>query len=346
MSAPTLTNPGPGPAGPANPAPAPKGPSPRGLSLRAFAKVTTRQHRWTVVAALGLAVIAAAVLLATVYVSDQATDVLKAAGCVKDTHDHGCAQPVREYFDAQYLASRLPEYVGLGILLLPAAVAGYMAGPLVARELETGTYKLAWTQSVSPARWLAAKLAVPAAFTVALMVVLNLVFGWSWPNGSQDDYPGRWYDHLFYVSLPGTVPVATTLFGLALGALLGLLIRRTLPALLTSTLLTCGVIAAFAKYRHLLWPTETLTGPTAFIGSDRTWTVKWGRLDPSGRKVDLVDCKWDAACRKGQDGFTDYAEVHPQSHFWPLQLVETGVLLALAALAVLAAFRVLRSRLP
>ncbi len=38
-------------------------------------------------------------------------------------------------------------------------------------------------------------------------------------------------------------------------------------------------------------------------------------------------------------GYLDY---HPASHYWPLQLVETGILLALAALAVFAAFRVLR----
>ncbi|MFF4271246.1 hypothetical protein [Streptomyces sp. NPDC001536] len=37
--------------------------------------------------------------------------------------------------------------------------------------------------------------------------------------------------------------------------------------------------------------------------------------------------------------FTDY---HPASHFWPLQLVETGLTLAVAALAVGTAFWLLR----
>lgn len=35
---------------------------------------------------------------------------------------------------------------------------------------------------------------------------------------------------------------------------------------------------------------------------------------------------------------------HPESHFWPLQLVETGILLTLAAIATLAAFVFLRRR--
>lgn len=48
------------------------------------------------------------------------------------------------------------------------------------------------------------------------------------------------------------------------------------------------------------------------------------------------------ACMRDRGGVTPFAEVHPASHYWPLQLVETGILLALAALAVFAAFRVLR----
>ena len=51
----------------------------------------------------------------------------------------------------------------LGILLLlvvPAIIGIFWGAPLVARELETGTYRLAWTQSVTRTRWLAVKLAV------------------------------------------------------------------------------------------------------------------------------------------------------------------------------------------
>ncbi|NUS28437.1 MAG: ABC transporter permease, partial [Streptomyces sp.] len=39
-----------------------------------------------------------------------------------------------------------------------------------------------------------------------------------------------------------------------------------------------------------------------------------------------------------------YAEYHPASHFWPLQLIETGILLAVAAAATIAAFLMLRRR--
>ncbi|MEU0393296.1 hypothetical protein ABZ208_11045 [Streptomyces sp. NPDC006208] len=41
------------------------------------------------------------------------------------------------------------------IAWLPFAVAVYAGGVLIVRELERGTAALAWTQSVTPARWLA-----------------------------------------------------------------------------------------------------------------------------------------------------------------------------------------------
>lgn len=37
-----------------------------------------------------------------------------------------------------------------------------------------------------------------------------------------------------------------------------------------------------------------------------------------------------------------YVDYHPESHRWPLQLVESGILLAAAALAVYLAYRLLR----
>ena len=47
---------------------------------------------------------------------------------------------------------------GLVLLAVPALLGIFWGAPLVARELETGTYRLAWTQGVTRKRWLAAKL--------------------------------------------------------------------------------------------------------------------------------------------------------------------------------------------
>ncbi|WP_189822301.1 hypothetical protein [Streptomyces finlayi] len=95
--------------------------------------------------------------------------------------------------------------------MLPLYGGVQVAGPMVAEELATGTYKLAWTQGVTPARWLAAKLAVPAVLLVALAV------GLGWVHGSELAF--------------GPVPIAFVLCAVAFGALAGLLVRRTTPAM-------------------------------------------------------------------------------------------------------------------
>jgi hypothetical protein len=48
----------------------------------------------------------------------------------------------------------------------------------VARELETGTYRLAWTQSVTRTRWLAVKLGVVGLTSVAVAGLLSLMVTW------------------------------------------------------------------------------------------------------------------------------------------------------------------------
>ncbi|MEU6933778.1 hypothetical protein AB0A05_31970 [Streptomyces sp. NPDC046374] len=66
------------------------------------------------------------------------------------------------------------EYAGTGLVLLPLLVGAFVAGPLVARAFESGTYRLGLTQSVTPAAWLRTKavtatvtaVALPAAFRV------------------------------------------------------------------------------------------------------------------------------------------------------------------------------------
>ena len=44
------------------------------------------------------------------------------------------------------------------LAVVPAVVGAFWGAPLVARELEAGTHRLAWTQSVTRGRWLATRL--------------------------------------------------------------------------------------------------------------------------------------------------------------------------------------------
>jgi hypothetical protein len=69
-----------------------------------------------------------------------------------------------------------------------------------------------------------------------------------------------------------------------------------------------------------------------------------GALTSKGARVADPICVDDARCLAEHDIVGYYRDFHPASHFWPLQLTETAVVLTLAALAVLLSFRLLNRR--
>ncbi|MGW1882117.1 ABC transporter permease [Streptomyces sp. NPDC001970] len=234
------------------------------------------------------------------------------------------------------------------IMFLPLLVAAFVAGPLVARDLESGTYRLLWTQSVSPARWLAAKLAVPAVVATVCAIVLVGVHRWGLAPVRQSEYLELWH-HPTYIAL-GPAGVAYALLAVAVGALAGLLVRRTVVAMSIAGLATGALLLTVAQLREHLWPTVMTTGPDR-AESATDWSLESGMLTASGERLYAKDCypllpgQGSAdRCLTQKGGVTDFAVHHPASHFWPIQLVETGIVLALAVLVAAVAFRVLRRR--
>ncbi|MCE0447711.1 hypothetical protein LT493_37990 [Streptomyces tricolor] len=132
-------------------------------------------------------------------------------------------------------------------------MAAWAGAALIGRELESGTAHLAWTQAVTPVRWLTAKLTTAALPLLAGAAVLALAYG-TVRTADQDVLVTHWtWDRVFVPR--GPLLPALTLCALALGALAGLALRRTLPAL------ACACAAALALRTGLreLW--QPLRGP-------------------------------------------------------------------------------------
>ncbi|MFG2553086.1 hypothetical protein ACGFWF_24495 [Streptomyces sp. NPDC048581] len=246
-----------------------------------------------------------------------------------------CAEPIAADglpSCASIQAITVDDYYSDGISLITTTlswsifpVAAWAGGALIARELENGTARLAWTQSVSPVRWLAAKLAVPAVLLAAGTGAIVLLNRWAQTDGNAN-VVGDWYGPDVFVGT-GPAAVGYVLAGLALGALAGLLLRRALPAAgvgLAAALLLYNVLE---RYREDLLPTVTRTGPEGLDPGRSAWTVAWASTGEGG--VTTVEVTF-----------------HPGSHFWPLQYIETGIALTVAVAATLAAFAVLRRRTP
>ncbi|MCI3272011.1 hypothetical protein [Streptomyces cylindrosporus] len=210
-------------------------------------------------------------------------------------------------------------YIGTLVCYSFLAVAAWAGAALIGRELESGTAKLAWTQGVTPVRWLTAKLALPALLLTLGGTALVLAFRWGW-SAHRDLMGDDWtFADVFVARGPATV--AYGLCALAVGTLTALLIRRTLPALGISLAAMWLLNFVLERHRGSFWPTLTRTSATRF---------------------DLQNGLWQLTKGHGADGY--YVTYHPQSHFWPMHLVETGIVLAVAALATLIAFRLLPRR--
>lgn len=133
----------------------------------------------------------------------------------------------------------------------PALLGIFWGAPLLARELETGTHRLAWTQTVSRSRWLLTKLGIGAAATAGIAGALSLTITW-WYRAI--DIVGSNQYALF--DRRDIVPIGYALFAFAAGAFIGAVVRRVLPAMAT----TLGVYV-FARIATSLWIRPHLLAP-------------------------------------------------------------------------------------
>jgi hypothetical protein len=144
---------------------------------------------------------------------------------------------------------------GLGALLLlvPALIGVFWGAPLIARELETGTYRLVWTQGVTRTRWLAVKVGLVGLASMAVGGLLSLMVTW-WFNPIDAVNLNRFVPGVF--DARGIVAIGYAAFAFALGVTAGLLLRRTVPAMATT--LVAFVVVRLAI---LAWIRPNLIAP-------------------------------------------------------------------------------------
>ncbi|MCN9243041.1 ABC transporter permease [Streptomyces sp. RY43-2] len=233
------------------------------------------------------------------------------------------------------------QYFQYALMLLPLLIGAFVGAPLIAQELERGTHRLMLTQSVSRARWLTAQLALPAAVVTTTAVGCSLAAAWVRSAARQTTVQnvwGRWETPVY--STFGIVPVASALLALAVGVLVGVLVRRTLPAMGITLVACAGLSAFFYWIRPHLLPVRTWVGHGGFQLKGEVWMLQDGVVRKDGSWLPYDQCPAPGTCRTG----TVFEQYHEASQFWPMQGIETALLLACAAAATAATYAVLRRR--
>ena len=311
-----------------------------------MAWVTWRQHRPQVYAGAGLLVALALAAFGTHLPIRAAYHRDALAGCLPPSAQSGCDIIVSHFeaqFDGWVAAVR-------GLALLPALAGLFVGAPLLARELEHGTYRFAWTQGITRRRWLVWKTMLLAAGTAVAAAALSaLVMWWRSPF---DTLEGRMGPSGF--DIEGLVVPAYALFALAVGVLAGLLFRRTMTAMAVT-------LAVFVATRlvvlELLRPhflaalhRSVPAGDSGRRAGD--WVLSDTLVDAGGRIVSTA--REDAAVlhanQAGIDphtyliglGWKRIISYQPAGRFWTFQAFEAGLFLGLAAAIVLAAVWLVR----
>jgi hypothetical protein len=122
--------------------------------------------------------------------------------------------------------------VGVAVLLGALAVyLGIVGAPLLAREMETGTFRYTWTQGFGRRRWALAKLAALGLAVTIAAELFSLVLGWYYqPYFATGNYSlalnemSPFNSGLF--DLNRVTFAAWALAAFAIGALAGMLISR------------------------------------------------------------------------------------------------------------------------
>jgi hypothetical protein len=269
------------------------------------------------------------------------------------------------------------QLLQLLVLAVPALTGIFWGAPLIGRELETGTHQLAWSQTVTRTRWLAVKLAVVGIAAIATAAIFSWLLTW-WA-GPLDHLNGNRWAAMTFASRD-IVPLGYAAFAFALGTTLGLLLRRTLPAMAVTlaVFIAIQILVPTLIRPHLLpWTTATFpinqTSASQFrdFGGSQTefhfdpptprgaWLTSQPPVKDSAGHVVRIE-NYPDCFPAGQGDAPDLTQIggclakddlhqtityHPASHYWPLQWMETGIFLVLAGALAGTCFWQIRRRL-
>lgn len=153
-------------------------------------------------------------------------------------------------------------------VVVPAVIGVFWGAPLIARELETGSFRLAWTQSVTRSRWMVVKLAiVGVASMIAAGLFSLMVTWWSSMHDRLQNNPFQEYD------TRGIVLIGYAAFAFALGVTLGVILRRTLAAMAATLVLFFAAHISFSSWvRQRLLPPLHSVAPL-LMGAGGNWRI-------------------------------------------------------------------------
>ena len=319
----------------------------RPVPWRRMAWVTWRQHRFALAGVAGLLGVLAAYLVFTGLPMHHAYAALTAC---RPAGSLACSNAIGDFDNAYWSTA---EAIAVLLQVVPALIGAFAAAPVLAQELETGTFRYAWTQGIGRLRWTAGKLVPLAVAVTAVAGAFTVLIAWynqPWvAAGYVIPFSARVFDLL------GVAFAAWTLAAFAIGVLAGMLIRRAVPAIAASLAAYAGLAFATALWLREHYITPLVTHNPNLPGS--AWIISHWYTGRNGKPLSqaaisqILQADHPAGHKIGpntgqtfvnavgyltQHGYTFWISYQPGSRFWPFQWIEGGWLLALSVLLIAA----------
>jgi hypothetical protein len=334
----------------------------RPVPWRRMAWVTWRQHR---LALGGVAAVLSGLAVYLWVVGRQLHNAYAAATACHPASSIACSVLVGRFNGVDgFLAN------GYVLQAVPGLIGAFIGAPVLAHELETCTFRYAWTQGFGRWRWALAKLVALAALVAAAATVLGVLFSWYYQVYFT---PGNQALSLLERSplAPGLFDLrgvgfgAWTLAAFAIGALAGVIVRRVVPAIVATLVAYTGLASAAGLYlrQHYLTALVT-TNPSMWVSPGAAWVISQQWTAKGGQPVSqsvvgrVLQGAPPELTGKGigvpkalgsvhylvLHGYTLRTSYQPASRFWPFQWIESGWLLALSLLLIAATVWLVRRR--
>ena len=295
-----------------------------------------RQHRaYALCTAVTLAALSAVLIPTGLHLHDVFDHYV--LGCLGHTGSR-CDQAISDFTSTYQQVSDPLVYLNL----IPGFVGVFVGAPLLAREIERGTHRLAWTQGITSTRWLMTKLTLLLAATAVFAVPFTILLNWWVRPGLTMFGPMQagTFDFL------GLMPAVHAMFAFALGAACGSLIPRTVPAMGGAMF---GYLAVFVTIhswlrQHYLTPLVRLRNlgtPLGLRGTD--WQLDNSTLiDGSGAVLPQAQIQQICPSNDSQtftnclhaNGIMQRQTYQPATRFWSFQGIELSIFLTLTLVLV------------
>ena len=320
----------------------------RPVPWRRMAWVTWRQHRAALAGvAVFLGALAVYLLLTGLQMHHAEAVYCHPAGSL------GCAIN----FTGRYGETAI--LVSIALQAVPALIGAFIGAPVLARELETGTFRYAWTQGIGRLRWTVGKLVPLAVAVTAAAGAFTVLFAWynqPWvAAGYVSPFSARVFDLL------GVAFAAWALAAFAIGVLAGMLIRRAVPAIAATLAAYAGLAFTTGLWLREYYITPLVTSSPNPPGSAWVisgWYTKGGTFAFGDHGNGIVSAVRQLCGAGGgrvlhvlngpqclaQHGYTHWTSYQPGSRSWPFQWIEGGWLLALSVLLIGATVWLVRHR--